>query len=179
MALRQEPERRYQSVEQFSDDIRRHLATLPVLARRDTFAYRSAKFMRRNVAATVAAALVVLTLLGGIVATTWQAQRAREQESIAKVEKARAERRFNEVRQLAHSVLFDYHDAIRDLPGATAVRERLLKDGLAYLDSLAGEAERRPRLQRELADAYERLGDVRGRPTARASEMWRGHARAT
>ena len=48
MALRKEPERRYQSVEQLSEDIRRHLATLPVLARRDTLAYRGAKFVRRN-----------------------------------------------------------------------------------------------------------------------------------
>ena len=106
--------------------------------------------------------LVFLSLLGGIVATTWQAHRARTQEALAKAEKARAERRFNDVRQLAHSVLFDYHDAIKDLPGATAVRERLVRDGLAYLDSLAGEAGGDPELQRELAAAYERVGDVRG-----------------
>src|SRR5262249_47933381 len=64
--------------------------------------------------------------------------------------------------QLAHSVLFDYHDAIRDLPGATRVRERLVKDGLTYLDNLAKEASGDPALQRELAAAYERVGDVRG-----------------
>ena len=43
MALRKEPERRYQSVEQFSEDIRRHLEALPVLARQDTLAYRGAE----------------------------------------------------------------------------------------------------------------------------------------
>jgi serine/threonine protein kinase len=155
MALRKEPERRYQSVEQFSGDIRRHLEALPVRARKDTLAYRSAKFVRRNTAATAAAALVFLTLLGGIIATTWQAR-------VATQEKARAERRFNDVRQLAHSVLFDYHDAIKDLPGATRVRERLVKDALNYLDSLATEARGDPALQRELAAAYERVGDVRG-----------------
>ena len=94
--------------------------------------------------------------------TTRQAERAREQEAIAIAEKARAERRFNEVRQLARSVIFDYHDAIKDLSGATAIRERLVKDGLAYLDSLANEASGDPELQRELAAAYDRLGDVRG-----------------
>ena len=162
MALRKEPERRYPSVEQFSDDIRRHLEARPVLARRDTLAYRAGKFVRRNTAASVAAALVVLSLVGGIVMTTWQAERAREQEAIAIAEKARAERRFNEVRQLARSVLFDYHDAIENMSGATAIRERLVKDGLAYLDSLAGEASGDPELQRELAAAYDRVGDVRG-----------------
>jgi non-specific serine/threonine protein kinase/serine/threonine-protein kinase len=169
MALRKEPERRYQSVEQFSEDIRRHLESLPVLARRDTLAYRTAKFVRRNTAATAAAALIVLSLVGGMVATSWQAHRAEIQEARAKAEKARAERRFNEVRQLAHSVLFDYHDAIKDLQGATAVRERLVKDGLKYLDSLAGESSGEPALQRELAAAYERLGDVRGQAYSAAS----------
>ena len=167
MALRKEPERRYPSVEQFSDDIRRHLEARPVLARRDTLAYRAGKFVRRNTAASVAAVLVVLSLVGGIVMTTWQAQRARAQEAIAIAEKARAERRFNEVRQLARSVMFDYHDAIEDLSGATAIRERLVKDGLAYLDSLAREAGDDPELQRELAAAYDRVGDVRGRDVHR------------
>ena len=169
MALRKEPERRYSSVDQFSEDIRRHLENVPVLARRDTLAYRAAKFVRRNMAATAAAALVALSLVVGIVLTTWQAHRARTQEAIALAEKARAEHRFNEVRQLARSVIFDYHDAIKDLSGATAIRERLVKDGLAYLDSLASEASGDLELQRELAAAYERVGDVRGEYYAAAS----------
>ena len=155
MALRKEPERRYPSVEQFSEDIRRHLAELPVRARNDTAGYRASKFVRRHRTALAAAALVLLALIGGIIATSRQAH-------IATREKARAERRFNDVRQLANSVLFDYHDAIKDLPGATKVRERLVKDALNYLDSLAAEALGDPALQRELAAAYERVGDVRG-----------------
>lgn len=156
MALRKEPARRYQSVEQFSDDIRRYLEARPILARKDSVGYRAAKFVRRNRTATAAAALLLISLILGLVGTTWQARRA-------KMEKARAERRFNDVRQLAHAVMFDYHDAIKDLPGATRVRERLVKDALAYLDNLAREAAGDPDLQRELADAYERVGDVRGR----------------
>jgi eukaryotic-like serine/threonine-protein kinase len=155
MALRKEPERRYQTVEQFSDDIRRHLESLPVVARKDSFGYRAVKFVQRNKAVTAAATLVFLTLIGGIIATTWEARRAR-------AENARAERRFNDVRHLAHSVLFDYHDAIKDLPGATRVRERLVKDALTYLDNLSREAAGDPALQRELAAAYDRVGDVRG-----------------
>jgi tetratricopeptide (TPR) repeat protein/tRNA A-37 threonylcarbamoyl transferase component Bud32 len=155
MALRKEPERRYQSVEQFSEDIRRHLEERPVLARKDTVGYRAAKFVRRNKTALAAAAIVLFMLIGGIIATNRQAR-------IAMKEKARAERRFNDVRKLANNVLFDYHDAIKDLPGATKVRERLVKDALSYLDSLAGEAHGDPDLQRELAAAYERVGDVRG-----------------
>ncbi|HJT82810.1 MAG TPA: protein kinase, partial [Chthoniobacterales bacterium] len=157
MALRKEPARRYQSVEQFSEDIRRHLEALPVRARKDTLAYRGAKFIRRNRTATVAAALIFLVLVAGVIATSRQAH-------LAKVQKTRAEKRFNDVRKLANSVLFDYHDAIKDLPGATAVRDRLVRDGLNYLDSLAEESAGDSGLQRELASAYERVGDVRGEP---------------
>jgi serine/threonine protein kinase len=155
MALRKEPERRYSSVDQFSEDIRRHLESLPVVARRDTLSYRTGKFLRRHRTGSIAAGLILLTLIGGIIATASALRRAT-------TEKARAERRFNDVRQLAHSVLFDYHDAIKDLPGATKVRERLVRDALTYLDSLAAETHGDPALQHELAEAYQRVGDVRG-----------------
>jgi serine/threonine protein kinase/tetratricopeptide (TPR) repeat protein len=162
MAMRRETARRYRSVEQFSEDIRRHLTGRPVIAQPDTLSYRASKFLGRNRLAVSAAALLFLTLVGGIVATTWQARKATVQEQRARAEQARAERRFNDVRKLANNVLFDYHDAIKNLPGATKVRERLVKDALNYLDSLAGEAQGDPELQRELAAAYERVGDVRG-----------------
>jgi tetratricopeptide (TPR) repeat protein len=162
LALRKEPARRYQSVEQFSEDIRRHLEARPIHARKDTVGYRAAKFVRRNKLALAAAALVLLSLIGGILTTSWEARRATMQEHRARAEQARAERRFNDVRKLANNVLFDYYDAIKALPGATKVRERLVNDALNYLDSLAGEAHGDPELQRELGAAYERVGDVRG-----------------
>lgn len=154
-AIHIDPQQRYVSVDQFSEDIRRHLAGLPVIARPDTFAYRTRKFVRRNRVAVGAAMLVGLTLIGGAMTTAWQASRAREAQ-------ARAERRFGDLRKLAHAVLFDYHDAVKDLAGSTPVRERLVTDGLEYLDGLAQEAGDDVTLQRELADAYLRMGDVQG-----------------
>ena len=63
-ALRKEPERRYASVQEFSEDIRRHLNGSPVIASPDTFGYRATKFIRRNRTGVVAAAIVALTLGG-------------------------------------------------------------------------------------------------------------------
>jgi non-specific serine/threonine protein kinase/serine/threonine-protein kinase len=154
-ALRKEPARRYQSVEQLSTDLRRHRDGLPVRARPDTFRYRAGKFIRRNRGMVTAGALLGLTLLGGTVATAWQARQARAAQ-------VRAERRFNDVRKLANAVLFDYYDAIKDLPGSTPIRERLVRDALGYLDTLAREAQGDAGLQRELATAYRRVGDVQG-----------------
>jgi eukaryotic-like serine/threonine-protein kinase len=162
LALRKDPARRYRSVEHLCSDIRKHLAGLPVSARKETFAYRAAKFVRRHRAGVAAALLLLVTLVGGIVATGWQAHRARVQEDIAREAQARAERRFADVRQLARTVLFDYHDAIKDLAGATPVRHRLVADALKYLDALSREEHTDPGLLREMAAAYERVGDVQG-----------------
>src|SRR5207302_1637723 len=141
------------SVEQFSEDIRRHLEGLPVIACKDTLSYRTSKFVQRNKIGVTAAAVILLTLIGGIVGIAWQAHKAR-------VQSARAEQRFSEARALAHSVVFDYHDAIASLPGSTPVRERLVKDALKYLDELADDEDNGPSLQRELAAAYLKVGDV-------------------
>ena len=92
MALRKEPNRRYASVERFSEDIRRHLGNLPVIARRDTRAYRTSKFVLRNKGLVAAVTIVFLTLSGGIVATLWEARVARRQRDIARVEQAKATR---------------------------------------------------------------------------------------
>jgi serine/threonine protein kinase len=83
MAMRKEPARRYQSVAEFSEDIRRHLDGLPVIARKDTLAYRSAKFLKRNRIGVAAGTLILLSVLGGIIATSWQARTARREKAKA------------------------------------------------------------------------------------------------
>ena len=149
-ALDVDPLRRYGSVEKLADDIRRHLSGHPVAARRATFAYRAQKFVRRNaLAVATGAAIVVVTALA-FAATLHQ--------------KRIAERRFDEVRSLARSVVFELHDAIAPLPGSTAARELLVRRALVYLDRLADEAESNTPLQMELAGAYLKIGDVQGLP---------------
>ena len=154
-ALRKEPERRYASVEQFSEDIRRHLEGLPVIARPDTFFYRSGKFVKRHKASVAAAITVLLTLIVGLAITVHETY-------IARAERAKAELRFNDVRKLANSLLFEVHDAIQTLPGATPARKLIVDRALQYLDALAKEAKGDLSLQRELGAAYEKVGDVQG-----------------
>ena len=161
MAMRKEPQRRYASVEQFAADIRRHLDDLPVIARRDTVRYRTSKFVTRHKASVLAAVSVAVILLVALIVTFREAKIAREQAALAREQRARAERRFNDVRKLANSLMFEIHDSIRNLPGATMARELLVKRALEYLDSLSQESPD-PALQREVAAAYERIGDVQG-----------------
>ena len=156
-AMRKEPGRRYTSAEQFSEDLRRHLEGLPVIARKDTFKYRAGKFVKRHKSGVVAAALIALALLAGVITTLWQARNASAQ-------RARAERRFNDVRRLANSFMFEVHDAVKDLPGSTPARGLIVRRALEYLDTLAEEAVDDPLLQSELATAYQKVGDVQGNP---------------
>ena len=76
-ALRKEPERRYASVEDLSEDISRYLGGMPVRARPNTFFYRAAKFYSRNKTASVVGLFLALSLILGIIATSWQAIVAR------------------------------------------------------------------------------------------------------
>jgi eukaryotic-like serine/threonine-protein kinase len=75
-ALRKEAGRRYQSVDRLAGDVRRHLEGRPVMARPDTWGYRTGKFAWRHRYRLAAAALVALSLVGGLAGTAWQAQAA-------------------------------------------------------------------------------------------------------
>ncbi|MGA2740491.1 MAG: serine/threonine-protein kinase [Bryobacteraceae bacterium] len=152
MALRKEPLRRYSSADHLAADLRRWLAGKPVLASPDTIWYRSGKFVRRHWLGVAAAAMVLLALATGAVVATWQARRA--------------ERRFADVRHLAHVFLFDFEESIHHVPGATKSRQLLVKTAQEYLASLSKEASGDPALTRELAAAYEKVGDIQGEPGA-------------
>jgi serine/threonine protein kinase/tetratricopeptide (TPR) repeat protein len=148
MAMHKDPARRYQSMDQLSEDIRRHLEGLPVRAHQDSLGYRASKFVRRNRISVAVAAMLLLVLFAGILATAWEARRA--------------ERRFNDVRVLANSFLFEFDDAIKDLQGSTPARELIIRRALQYLDSLSREAGNDPGLQLELATAYDHIGQIQG-----------------
>ena len=158
-AMRKEPGQRYTSAEEFSSDIGRYLSNWPVLARRGSFRYVVRKFVARHkLAVSVSAVATVLTLAGvaGVIAES----------RVARAERGKAERRFNDVRKLASSVMFEMNDGIVNLPGSTAVRRLLVTRSLEYLDSLAKEAQGDASLQLDLALAYVRLGDLQGGPAS-------------
>lgn len=149
-AMHKEPERRYASVEHFSQDIGRYLEGWPVEARGDHFLYRAGKFLSRNKWSSAAAAVAVLSLCAGLGATAYQA--------------GRAERRFQQTRKLAKVFLFDLNDRIRRLPGSTETRKFVVDTGLEYLASLEKEGGGDQELMAELAQGYSRIGDLQGNP---------------
>ena len=156
-ALSKDPIHRYASIEQLADDLRRHLDGLPVTARTATFSYRAGKFVRRNRGKLAVAALVAMALSTATVVSIREARRA---DAAAE----RAQQRFDEVRKLANSLLFEIDESIRDVAGTTRARELVVTRALTYLDGLAREASTDPALARELAIAYMKIGDIQGSP---------------
>ncbi len=154
-ALRKEPARRYASVYQFADDVRRHLNGEPVLAHKDSFSYRAGKFVRRHRVGVIAASLTAVSLAGSSVVSTYFAR-------VASQEKRVAERRFKETRELATYFLTDLDDTIR--LGETKARGELVEKGLGYLKRLSDEAEGDVSLQKEVLRGYVKMGDILGNP---------------
>lgn len=147
-AMQKEPLRRYQTVQQFAEDVERFLAGRPVRARADSLFYRMEKFARRNRLAVALGVLVVVSLAGGLAAALWQARIANEY--------------FQSVRGLATSLLNEIHPAIEDVPGSTKARHLIVKRSLEYLDKLAATASRDVALLTEVSSGYAAIAAIQG-----------------
>lgn len=158
-ALKKVPADRYANVASFAADLGRYLDGRPVEAMPDAIAYRARRFVARHRAGTAAATAAIVAVVGGAGTTVWQARRTEQQ-------RVRAERHFDEVRQLANALIFEVHDGIERLPGATATRQLLVTRAVNYYDRLVADERDNAPLQREIAAAYRRLGGVLGRPYA-------------
>ncbi|HLW77326.1 MAG TPA: serine/threonine-protein kinase, partial [Bryobacteraceae bacterium] len=157
MAMRKEPERRYQSVDQFAEDIRNYLASRPVLARKDSFGYRARKFAGRKRYALAAGGAVLASLLVGVVIAIWQAHKAI-------VERQRAEIRLEEITNLSDHLLSEVYSSMERLAGAMPARREFVGSTLDLLAKLSQEAGNDRRLRFTLAKAYLRMGDLQGDP---------------
>ncbi len=156
-AIEREPARRYGSVRELADDLRAWLAGRPVSARPQTFAYLARKFAARNRAAVLIAASAAVALLAASATALWQAR-------VAVHERERAQQRFADVRRFANNLLFDYHEGIQKLAGSLPMQERLVRDGIDYLERLRADAGDDAELWRDIAAGYLKVGDLQGNP---------------
>jgi tetratricopeptide (TPR) repeat protein len=148
-ALKKHPGERYDSVVAMADDLRRYLRHEPISARPDTLAYRGAKFVRRNRLAVAAVTLTVAGLLIGLY--------------VANRERVVAQRRFEQVRQLANK-LIDIDVQVRQLPGSATARQLIVDTSLEYLERLGTEVRGDLDLALDVGGAYMRVGRVQGIP---------------
>jgi len=169
-ALDKEKTQRYQSASEFAADIRRYLSSEPISAHPHSAIYQLRKFARRNRSLVAGVAVVFVLLVAGIITTSWQAAaaaRARDEARAARMaeqkQRERAERRFNEVRNLARTLIFQLDHKIMWLAGSTPARKLLVNTALKYLGSVAEDLDPNDdQLQAELGTAYFKLASVQG-----------------
>ncbi|MBS1825931.1 MAG: protein kinase [Acidobacteria bacterium] len=147
-ALKKDPRERYPSVTAFADDLRRYLANEPIGARADSFLYRAGKFVRRNRLAVLGVAVASLALIMTAAVAVSQAADARN--------------RFDQVRKMAHTFLFDFYPELGKVPGNTKATALLMSTAREYLNNLAQSAGNDRSLLLELAEAYELLATTQG-----------------
>ncbi|MGV3516762.1 tetratricopeptide repeat protein [Luteitalea sp.] len=184
-AIEVEPDRRYQSVEQLAEDVRRYLDGVPVLARPATWRYRAGKFVRRHRAAVVATAAAALLLVAMTAIYTVQVARERDR---ARAEAAKAAQVTAFLTELFESAEPD------QAYGQDISARQLLARGARRIErELAGDPPLQGTMMRVIGDVYRGLGayaeavplleaaiarhqDVAGQELEWASSL---HARAT
>jgi serine/threonine protein kinase len=154
-ALRKEPGARYATAAELASDVHAWLDDLPVAARRGNLRYKTGKFIRRNRVSVAASALLIASLIAGVIGVAWQAHVANE-------ERHKAEESAADLRQLSNSLLSELDDAIKELPGSTGAQKILVTRVLEHLDRTAKDSRGNRQMQLDLADAYAKLGNIQG-----------------
>jgi eukaryotic-like serine/threonine-protein kinase len=160
MAMRKEPERRYASAQQMASDIQRHLHGMPVIARRDTMPYRTAKFVKRHWLPVSAGAIVFFLILAFAATTYVQSLRiAAERDRVAE-QRERAERERVRAEEVSSFLvnLFKLSDPEENRGNQVTARE-LLDSGAKRLQSeLKDQPETKAALLSTVGAVYDSLG---------------------
>jgi len=156
-AIAKRPEDRYGSVAEFAEDIERHRTNRTVVARPQTLEYRFQRFLIRNRGVAAVAMLAILIAVAGIAGVVRQSR-------IAEREMGLAKRRFEDLKTVLGTFLFEVHDNIRELPGSTTARTMIIDQTSKYLGWLAQEMKDDNNLQLDLADAYLKMAGALGDP---------------
>ena len=158
MALRKEPVRRYSSVEQFADDLRRYLDRRPIIATRDTGGYRLRRFVARHKAGVLTGALALLALVGGTGAALWQAEVARESARRAGIETAQAQQVARFITTIFGSADPGWSSGGEKVGPSTTVLAAIQRAARHVAIDLAEEPEVEATIRRTIGNTYQSLG---------------------
>jgi len=151
-SLRKDPKRRYTTAQELAHDLSRHLEGHPVHARPDTWSYRTTKFVGRNRWQVTAAGVFVGLLLGGVAATTLQAQRAIAAEGAVVAQNV-------ELKDAVATFLNSSRAEIEKLEGARPALNVLARTSAAVVEKLIDPATPDAELRALLAEGYVQIGD--------------------
>lgn len=151
------PQDRYPSVDALSDDIRRYMSGSAVQAYGGNSTYHLGKFVNRNKLAVSFASLAAVGLIAGLIITTTLYRQAE-----AATQEAQA--RFDDVRQLANTMMFDVYEEIERVPGTIEGQQKLVNSAQKYLDNLANDKRATIELRQEAVEGHIQLARITGSP---------------
>ncbi|MEM1054566.1 MAG: serine/threonine-protein kinase [Bacteroidota bacterium] len=161
-ALAKEPDRRYPSADALADDLRRHLAGHPVLARPDTRGIRARAFVRRNRAAVTAAAAVLAVLVAVVSGFTWrlaaERDRAQQNAEVAQAESERSEAVAGFLEQILRAPNARWYNDAEATGPDTPIRAVLDEAARQIERDFADQPDLRADLHHVLGDTYAALG---------------------
>lgn len=150
-----DPAKRYPTVEALGADVAAWGSGHPVAAMGSPRYYAARKFIGRHKVGTAAAVLGVVLMAAAFSLTLIANMRAQQA-------RADAERRFEQTRAIAKSLLFDVYDEVSRVPGSTVAREKLARTGLTYIEALAADPNAPPNVRVEAGRGYLRIAQVVG-----------------
>ena len=162
-ALEKPIERRYASVDALAADVRAHLAGFAVSARAPSSAYLTTKFIGRHKATSLASALALIALIGGLGASAWHGQ----QVALARDD---ARRQLDAIKRITTDLVFRFGDTVTTLPGGAKAQEAMLKQTLASLQPALTAAPDDLDLVALVASVLGRLAELQGNTTVAAPE---------
>lgn len=161
MCLRHEPLRRYASAAALDEDIARHLSNRPVLARNDSWVYRSSRFLRRNRGLCLAATSAILVLGAGLAYSRIQNAKILRAHRDTMQQRDLADQRLNRLRRLSSDVLREARGLYLQVPEALERTERLLQVLEQHAGQAASLAQGDLRALCDTAELYIALGETR------------------
>jgi serine/threonine protein kinase len=103
-AMRKARAERYRTAIELAEDVHSYLANRPLVAAPESAAYRVRKFIKRNHRSVAASTAMLLLLIAGICATTWQAIRATRAERATRIALNTVEAQKKQVEDASESV---------------------------------------------------------------------------
>ena len=159
-ALEKDRNRRYQSAAELANDIGHFLNSEPIDARPLSIVYQLHLFTKKYKRTCVAVFALIITIILGIMGTTWGMMEANRQKLIAIEQRDLAEDRANEIFDMTTEFVSDFYDGVKKLNAAMEVRQTVLNSGLDHLTNLEVTSGETPKTRAATAYIHGRLGDV-------------------
>ena len=153
-AMDKDKERRYQSAAELANDIHHYLNNEPIIARPLSVGYQVRLFTKKYKRTCAAVLMLGVSIVLGIVGTTWGMIEANTQKGIALEQRDIAEDRYNEIIDFASEYTGSFYAGIVKLRAGLQVRKLVLDSTLRHLDELEKTAGSTEQIRNLRANTY-------------------------